>query len=277
MIKITRDEALEYHSRAPKGKIEVVPTKPPRRSATSRSPTPPAWPSPASKSRGTRDLVYEYTAKGNLVAVISNGTAVLGLGNIGAAGRQAGHGGQGRPLQALRRHRRLRHRDRRPRIPRRSSGRSRLLEPTFGGINLEDIKAPECFEIERAAQGADEHPGLPRRPARHRDHLGRGAAQRPRDRRQEASTRSSWSSPAPAPPPSRCVRLYLELGMPQGEHHPVRPQGRHLRGRTEGHESATRWSSPPRRRRATWPRRWWAPTCFVGLSVAGARHARDAA
>ena len=63
-----------------------------------------------------------------------------------------------------------------------------LLEPTFGGINLEDIKAPECFEIEERAQEAPEDPGLPRRPARHGDHLRRGAPERARDRRARRST-----------------------------------------------------------------------------------------
>ena len=88
-----------------------------------------------------------YTARGNLVAVVSNGTAVLGLGNIGAAGGQARDGGQGGAVQAIRRHRRVRHRTGHE-GPGEIIRTCQLLEPTFGGINLEDIKAPECFEIE---------------------------------------------------------------------------------------------------------------------------------
>ncbi len=83
-----------------------------------------------------------------MVAVISNGTAVLGLGNLGARRRQAGHGGQDRAVQALRRHRRHRPRDRH-RGRRRVRQRGALPRPGFGGINLEDIKAPECFVIEQ--------------------------------------------------------------------------------------------------------------------------------
>ena len=84
MEKITREEALEYHSRAPKGKIEVLPSKP---TATQRDLSLAYTPGVAEPCLAIEKdplLAYEYTAKGNLVAVISNGTAVLGLGNIGA-------------------------------------------------------------------------------------------------------------------------------------------------------------------------------------------------
>ena len=97
-------------------------------------------------------LAYKYTAKGNLVAVCQNGTAVLGLGNIGAAGRQAGDGRQGRPVQDASPTSTCSTSSSPPRIPRRSSASCQMLEPTFGGINLEDIKAPECFYIEEDAQ-----------------------------------------------------------------------------------------------------------------------------
>jgi malate dehydrogenase (oxaloacetate-decarboxylating)(NADP+) len=80
---------------------------------------------------------------------VTNGTAVLGLGDIGPAGRQAGDGGQGRPVQEVRRHRRVRHRDQRETRPGQAGRHHRALEPTFGGINLEDIKAPDCFYVER--------------------------------------------------------------------------------------------------------------------------------
>ncbi len=145
---VKREEALAYHEAGRPGKIEVVATKP---CATARDLSlayTPGVAEPCLAIEKEPELSYRYTARGNLVAVISNGTAVLGLGDIGAAGRQAGHGGQGRPLQEVRRHRRVRHRGgregRRPLLP----GGAGALEPTFGGINLEDIKAPECFLIE---------------------------------------------------------------------------------------------------------------------------------
>jgi len=148
-MKTTNDqEALDYHSRGRKGKIEVVPTKP---TATQRDLALAYSPGVAVPCLAIeRDplLAYEYTAKGNLVAVISNGTAVLGLGNIGPlAGKPVMEG------KAV--------------LFKRFADIDvfdlevdtldidefvrtvKLLEPTFGGINLEDIKAPECFEIER--------------------------------------------------------------------------------------------------------------------------------
>ena len=124
MRKITREEALEYHSRGRKGKIEVVPTKPCRTQRDLSLAYSPGVAEPCLEIAKDPENVYEYTARGNLVAVISNGTAVLGLGNIGPARRQAGHGREGRPLQALRRHRRLRHRDGRRGAERASSTRS---------------------------------------------------------------------------------------------------------------------------------------------------------
>ena len=122
------------------------PSRPPP-SATSRSPTRPASPSPASRSRRDPDAVYKYTAKGNLVAVITNGTAVLGLGNIGALAGKPVMEGKGVLFKRFADidvfDLELDTRDTEEFIR-----CVKLLEPTFGGINLEDIAAPECFEIE---------------------------------------------------------------------------------------------------------------------------------
>jgi malate dehydrogenase (oxaloacetate-decarboxylating)(NADP+) len=95
------------------------------------------------------DTAYDYTTRGNMVAVITNGTAVLGLGAIGAAGLEAGDGGQGGPLQEIRRHR-LDRPGGRGTDPQKFIDAVAVLEPSFGAINLEDIKAPECFIIEQA-------------------------------------------------------------------------------------------------------------------------------
>ena len=148
MVKITKEAALLYHSQGKPGKIEVVPTKPYRTQTDLSLAYSPGVAEPCLEIEKNPHDAYEYTNKGNLVAVISNGTAVLGLGDIGAL--------SGKPVM---------------------EGKSLLFKiyagvdafdievdekdpdkfieavkaiaPTFGGINLEDIKAPECFEIER--------------------------------------------------------------------------------------------------------------------------------
>ena len=142
-----RDEALEYHSGGRPGKTEVIPTKP---TATQRDLALAYTPGVAKPcleiAREPAD-VYKYTNKGNLVAVISNGTAVLGLGNIGAAA--------GKPVMEGKAVLFKRFADIDVfdlEVDTRDTEEFircvKLLEPTFGGINLEDIAAPECFEIE---------------------------------------------------------------------------------------------------------------------------------
>ncbi len=149
MAKSTRrEEALEYHAQGRPGKIEVVPTKPYSSQRDLSLAYSPGVAEPCLEIAANPEDVYKYTAKGNLVAVISNGTAVLGLGNIGALASKPVMEGKGvlfkifadidvfdieidetdvdKFVQTV-----------------------KAIAPTFGGINLEDIKAPECFEIER--------------------------------------------------------------------------------------------------------------------------------
>src|SRR5437868_336682 len=142
------DDALDYHSTGRPGKIEVVPTKP---TATQRDLAlayTPGVAKPCLEIAANPEAVYKYTAKGNLVAVISNGTAVLGLGNIGALAGKPVMEGKGVlfkrfadidvfDLEVA------------TTDPEEFIRAVKLLEPTFGGINLEDVRAPECFEIER--------------------------------------------------------------------------------------------------------------------------------
>ena len=142
-----KQEALDYHSQGRKGKIEVIATKPCSTARDLSLAYSPGVAEPCLEIEKDNELAYTYTAKGNLVAVISNGTAVLGLGNIGALAGKPVMEGKGvlfkrfadidvfdievneldidRFCQVV-----------------------KALEPTFGGVNLEDIKAPECFEIE---------------------------------------------------------------------------------------------------------------------------------
>jgi len=144
---VTGEEALEYHARKRKGKIEVKPTKPCTTQRDLSLAYTPGVAEPCRVIHKDPEKVFDYTAKGNLVGVISNGTAVLGLGNIGAAAGKPVMEGKGvlfkrfadidvfdleldtMDVEELCR-------------------TVEILEPTFGGINLEDIKAPECFEIE---------------------------------------------------------------------------------------------------------------------------------
>jgi malate dehydrogenase (oxaloacetate-decarboxylating)(NADP+) len=142
-----REEALDYHSSGRPGKIAVVPTKPLNNQRDLALAYSPGVAIPCLEIKAKPDDVYKYTAKGNLVAVVTNGTAVLGLGNIGAlAGKPVMEGkanlfkqfadldvfdlevGSENPDDVIR--------------------FCQLLEPTVGGINLEDIRAPDCFYIE---------------------------------------------------------------------------------------------------------------------------------
>lgn len=147
-MTIPRDEVLQYHSVDPPGKIAMRATKPCSTQRDLSIAYSPGVAIPCLEIHRDPNLVYRYTAKGNLVAVVSNGTAVLGLGNIGPAAGKPVMEGKGvlfkrfadidvfdielateDPHEVIR--------------------ACQLLEPTFGGINLEDIKAPECFLIEQ--------------------------------------------------------------------------------------------------------------------------------
>jgi malate dehydrogenase (oxaloacetate-decarboxylating)(NADP+) len=144
---IRKEDALEYHSAKPAGKVAVTPTKPCQTQRDLSLAYTPGVAVPCLEIHRDPSLVYQYTAKGNLVAVVTNGTAVLGLGNIGPEAGKPVMEGKGvlfkrfadidvfdielatlDPAEVIR--------------------TCQILEPTFGGINLEDIKAPECFEIE---------------------------------------------------------------------------------------------------------------------------------
>src|SRR5438034_9840673 len=144
---IRPEDALEYHSSSPAGKVAVVPTKPCRTQRDLAPAYTPGVAKPCLEIAREPGEVYKYTAKGNLVAVITNGTAVLGLGAIGAAAGKPVMEGKGVLFKRFADidvfDLELDTRDTEQFI-----NAVKLLEPTFGGINLEDIAAPECFEIE---------------------------------------------------------------------------------------------------------------------------------
>jgi malate dehydrogenase (oxaloacetate-decarboxylating)(NADP+) len=144
---IRRDDALNYHSQGRKGKIEVISTKPCITQRDLGMAYTPGVAEPCREIEKNPDTAYDYTAKGNLVAVVSNGTAVLGLGNIGAMAGKPVMEGKGVLFKRFADidvyDIELDTED-----PDEIVKTVKLLEPTFGGINLEDIKAPECFYIE---------------------------------------------------------------------------------------------------------------------------------
>ncbi|MBO9672493.1 MAG: NADP-dependent malic enzyme [Sphingobacteriaceae bacterium] len=143
-----KQDALDYHSHGRPGKIQVVPTKPTTSQRDLTLAYSPGVAEPCLKIANNTEDVYKYTAKGNLVAVISNGTAVLGLGNIGPEAGKPVMEGKGllfkifSDIDVFDLELDTENVDDFVKIV-------KALEPTFGGINLEDIKAPECFEIER--------------------------------------------------------------------------------------------------------------------------------
>jgi len=148
MAKITKEDALNYHAGKRPGKIEVVPTKPYFTQTDLSLAYSPGVAEPCLEIQKNPQDAYKYTDKGNLVAVISNGTAVLGLGDIGALSGKPVMEGKGLLFKIYGGidvfDIEVDEKD-----PEKFIEAVKAIAPTFGGINLEDIKAPECFEIER--------------------------------------------------------------------------------------------------------------------------------
>src|SRR3954454_20994126 len=144
----SKQDALDYHSSGRRGKIEVVPTKPVATSRDLSLAYSPGVAEPCLEIEKDRDLSFKYTARANLLAVISNGTAVLGLGDIGAYASKPVMEGKGvlfkkfADIDVFDIEVDAKDVDNFCRVV-------KSLEPTFGGVNLEDVKSPECFVIER--------------------------------------------------------------------------------------------------------------------------------
>ena len=144
---LRRQEALDYHAKGRPGKIEVVPTKEAKTQRDLSLAYSPGVAEPCKEIKASPDKVYQYTAKGNLVGVITNGTAVLGLGDIGPEASKPVMEGKAVLFKIFADidvfDIEINEKD-----PDKFCEIVKALEPTFGGINLEDIKAPECFYIE---------------------------------------------------------------------------------------------------------------------------------
>ena len=143
-----REDALEYHASKPAGKITVVPTKPHGTQRELSLAYSPGVAYPCKEIESDPDSAYKYTSKGNLVAVVSNGTAVLGLGDIGALAGKPVMEGKGLLFKAFADIDVFDIEVDRTDVDEFVEA-VKAIAPTFGGINLEDIKAPECFEIEK--------------------------------------------------------------------------------------------------------------------------------
>lgn len=152
MSKVKIEDALHYHSRDRHGKVEVIPTKPYSTQDDLTLAYTPGVAYPCLEIEKNPEEAYNYTAKGNLVAVISNGTAVLGLGDIGAMSGKPVMEGKGLLFKVFADvdvfDLEIDEKD-----PQKLVEICAKISPTFGGINLEDIKAPECFEVETKLKG----------------------------------------------------------------------------------------------------------------------------
>ena len=147
-MKIRKEDALEYHSRKPAGKLEISSLKPVSTQLDLSLAYSPGVAYPCLEIAADVSKVYDYTIKSNLVAVLSNGTAVLGLGNIGPEASKPVMEGKavlfkkfaGIDVFDI---------EVNAKTVEEFVAVAKALEPTFGGINIEDVKAPECFEIEK--------------------------------------------------------------------------------------------------------------------------------
>ena len=260
---IRKNDALDYHRRAAAERSRsfrpsrcVTPARPVARLLARASP------SRASRSRATPRLAWEYTARGNLVAVITNGTAVLGLGNIGPlAGKPVMEGKAclfkkfadidvfDLEVDAQRRRRA-------------SSTSSRRSSRRSAASTSRTSRRPSASRSRRAAR-AHADPGVPRRPARHRDHLGRGAAQRRRARGQEARRHEGRRLGRRRVARSRAPKFYVVARRARARtSRMVDSMGVIYAGRTEGmNRYKARVRAHATTARARSPTRCAAPTC----------------
>jgi malate dehydrogenase (oxaloacetate-decarboxylating)(NADP+) len=229
--KISREEALDYHSVGRAGKIEVTPTKPTTTQRDLSLAYTPGVAVPCLEIAKNPADVYKYTAKGNLVAVISNGTAVLGLGSIGAAAGKPVMEGKGvlfkrfADIDVFDIEVDTKDVDEFVNVV-------RFLEPTFGGINLEDISAPACFEIEERLKG------LMKIPVFHDDQHGTAiissaalmnALEIAGKKIEEVKVVVNGAGAAA----NACARLYVKLGVKKSNLVMVDTKGVIYKGRTE--------------------------------------------
>ncbi len=265
--KEIRAASLEYHRQFPPGKIAIQATKHLTNQRDLALAYTPGVAAACDEIVRDPAEARNLTARGNLVGVVTNGTAVLGLGAIGPLAAKPVMEGKAVLFKKFAGidcfDIEIDERD-----PDKLVDIIAALEPTFGGINLEDIKAPECFYIEKKLPRADEDPGVPRRPARHGDHRRRRDHERPARRRQGAEGRQARLLRR-----RRC-RARVPRSPRAARHTAAEHLGRRHRGRRLPRPHARRWTTT---RRATRRRRRRAssPTsCRVPTSSSACRRRR---
>jgi malate dehydrogenase (oxaloacetate-decarboxylating)(NADP+) len=263
---ITKEEALAYHSQGRKGKIEVIPSKPCRTQKDLSLAYTPGVAQACREIERDPDLSYEYTARGNLVAVISDGTAVLGLGDIGPLAGKPVMEGKGILFK------RFADIDVFDLEVKSESVEDfikivKSLEPTFGGINLEDIKAPECFIIEETLKREMKIPVF------HDDQHGTAiisgaalinAARLQGKRLEELTVVFSGAGAAAV----SCARHYIRLGVRRERIMLVDSKGVVYDGRSEGMNEYKRFFAVDTKKR-TLADALEGADAFAGLSAAG--------
>ena len=266
MTKTTDQEALEYHSSGRKGKLQVVPTKP---TATQRDLSLAYTPGVAAPCLAIEKdplCAFEYTARGNLVAVITNGTAVLGLGNIGPLASKPVMEGKAvlfkrfADIDVFDLELDTQDVDEFVRTV-------KILEPSFGGINLEDIRAPQCFEIERRLK---EELSIP---VFHDDQHGTAiisaaALLNALELASKAADEVKMVISGAGAAAIACLELYLELGVRKENVILCDSKGVIYRGRTERMD-ATKEAYAAETEARTLAEAMEGADVFVGLSVAG--------
>ena len=255
-----RQAALEYHEFPVPGKVAIAATKQMVNQHDLALAYSPGVAAACEEIVADPANAFRYTARGNLVAVITNGTAVLGLGDIGPLAAKPVMEGKAvlfkkfAGIDVFDLELNEKNVDKLVEV-------IAALEPTFGGINLEDIKAPDCFSVERRAARPAEDPGLPRRPAWHGDRRRRGDAECAEGggqghRRGEAGGLGRGRGRAGLPGPA------AQAGREAREHLGHRPGRRGLPG-PHGADGRGQGACSRRTRRiARWPGHRPAPTCF---------------
>lgn len=265
-----KKRALHYHSSGRKGKVEVIPTKSVETQEDLSLAYTPGVAAPCLEIAENPDTVFDYTAKGNLVAVITNGTSVLGLGNIGPMAAKPVMEGKGILFKKLAD---IDVFDIELNAPTAKEviDTCRALEPTFGGINLEDIKAPDCFEVERALQETLNIPVF------HDDQHGTaiicGAAflnAMEITGRKPETTKVVFSGGGAAA--IACARIFQDIGIPKENMLMFDTKGLIYKGRKEGMNSyKEQFAADPEKVSArTLKEGLIGADAFVGVSVANA-------
>ncbi len=264
--KIKRQDALDYHSSGRPGKLEIAPTKPVTTARDLSLAYSPGVAEPCLEIAKDADLSYRYTSRGNLVAVISNGTAVLGLGDIGPHAAKPVMEGKGvlfkkfADIDVFDVEIDATDVDEMVRI-------IQALEPTFGGINLEDIRAPECFELEERLKATMNIPVF------HDDQHGTAiisgaallnAVHLAGKKIEEVKVVVSGAGASAV----ACARFYLELGVQRRNLLMVDRQGVIYEGRTEGMNAYKAQFAVPTDKR-TLEEAMEGADVFLGLSAGG--------